>query len=295
MVPDAENTGAKRYVQHDELRYALRSAHRHAPWIRRIFIVTDRQRPAWLAEHPKVTVVDHREIIPAELLSSVSSACIEGYLDRIPGLAERFIYGNDDMFFNRRARPKDFFDDSGRPIVRIARPYVSEAEAAAMAQSRPWEQTLYAAWRLFTSRAKPRTEIFFPEHSYDALTKTLWREALTLFPEFLERNRSPFRTGREISRVLLSYFMTSVAGCACVRDRRTNGKIKRLLIRAGLLEPGVFTVVHDGDDRALKEIRRLNPKTFCLNNIRDENAAQAIRFCEGRFPDPAPWERSKGR
>lgn len=264
MVPDAENTGAKRYVQHDELRYALRSAHRHAPWIRRIFIVTDRQRPAWLAEHPKVTVVDHREIIPAELLSSFSSACIEGYLDRIPGLAERFIYGNDDMFFNRRARPKDFFDDSGRPIVRIARPYVSEAEAAAMAQSRPWEQTL-------------------------------WREALTLFPEFLERNRSPFRTGREISRVLLSYFMTSVAGCACVRDRRTNGKIKRLLIRAGLLEPGVFTVVHDGDDRALKEIRRLNPKTFCLNNIRDENAAQAIRFCEGRFPDPAPWERSKGR
>ena len=137
VVPDAENTGAKRYVQHDELRYALRSAHRHAPWIRRIFIVTDRQHPAWLAEHPKVTVVDHREIIPAELLPSFSSACIEGYLDRIPGLAERFIYGNDDMFFNRRARPKDFFDDSGRPIVRIARPYVSEAEAAAMAQSRP--------------------------------------------------------------------------------------------------------------------------------------------------------------
>ena len=46
-----------RYRQIEELRYALRSVHMFAPWVRRIFIATDSPAPAWLAEHPKVTLV----------------------------------------------------------------------------------------------------------------------------------------------------------------------------------------------------------------------------------------------
>jgi Protein of unknown function (DUF3184). len=43
-----------RYVEDDELRYSLRSAEQFVPWVRRIFIVTDGQAPAWLdRNHPK--------------------------------------------------------------------------------------------------------------------------------------------------------------------------------------------------------------------------------------------------
>jgi hypothetical protein len=41
-----------RFRQLDELKYALRSVHLFAPWIRHIFIVTDSMIPAWLVDHP---------------------------------------------------------------------------------------------------------------------------------------------------------------------------------------------------------------------------------------------------
>ncbi|MDE5919514.1 MAG: Stealth CR1 domain-containing protein, partial [Duncaniella sp.] len=37
-----------RYADNDELKYSLRSVEMYAPWIRRIFIVTDNQVPEWL-------------------------------------------------------------------------------------------------------------------------------------------------------------------------------------------------------------------------------------------------------
>ncbi len=96
-----ENIGDVRYVQHGELRYCLRSIDKFTPWVRRIFLMTDNQRPAWLKDHPKVTIVDHKEIIPAYLLPIFSSIAIEMHIHKIPGLAEHFIYGNDDFFINR--------------------------------------------------------------------------------------------------------------------------------------------------------------------------------------------------
>ncbi len=42
--------GPARYRHVDELRYALRSVHMYAPWVRRIFIATDSPAPAWLLD-----------------------------------------------------------------------------------------------------------------------------------------------------------------------------------------------------------------------------------------------------
>ncbi|MEB8339530.1 stealth family protein [Streptomyces endophyticus] len=111
--PEAAN--AARYLSHDELRYSLRSLHLYAPWIRNIFIVTDRQVPSWLnTEHPQVHVVDHREIFtdPAAL-PTFNSHAIESQLHHIEGLAEHFLYFNDDVFLGRPALPQDFFLANG--------------------------------------------------------------------------------------------------------------------------------------------------------------------------------------
>ncbi len=86
---EAEATGKARYVDNDELRYSLRSAEQFAPWIRRIFIVTDGQTPEWLdVSNPRVQIVDHSDILPPEALPCYNSAVIEYFLYRIPGLAE---------------------------------------------------------------------------------------------------------------------------------------------------------------------------------------------------------------
>ncbi len=69
--------GKGRYVSHDELKYSLRSAEMYAPWIRRIFIVTDNQVPEWLnTANPKVQIVDHTEILPPEALPCFNSVVI---------------------------------------------------------------------------------------------------------------------------------------------------------------------------------------------------------------------------
>ncbi len=53
-----------RYRQIDELRYALRSVHAFAPWVRRIFVATDSPVPAWLdAAHPTGHVRAERGVL----------------------------------------------------------------------------------------------------------------------------------------------------------------------------------------------------------------------------------------
>lgn len=103
------HTGDIRYVEHDELRYSLRSVLKYAPWINHIFIVTNNQCPKWLQQHPKITIINQNDIMPPAEYPTFSSVKIEMYLDRIPGLSEYFIYGCDDFFFGRNVQPSDFF------------------------------------------------------------------------------------------------------------------------------------------------------------------------------------------
>ncbi len=115
LHPTASSEG--RFEDHEELRYSLRSLAAYAPWVRRVFVVTDGQRPQWLAGHPWVTLVDHSEILPSGDLPTFNSHAIETALHRIPGLAEHFLYFNDDVLLGRRAQPEDFFTPTGATRV----------------------------------------------------------------------------------------------------------------------------------------------------------------------------------
>ena len=104
-----------RYTSRDELRYSLRSLHCFAPWVRRIFLVTDDQVPAWLdTTNPRLTLVGHREIFgDTGTLPTFNSQAIESRLHRIPGLSEHFLYLNDDVFLGRPVTPELFFTPGG--------------------------------------------------------------------------------------------------------------------------------------------------------------------------------------
>lgn len=117
-----------RYASRDELRFSLRSLVCFAPWIRHIYLVTDDQLPAWLnSSHPMITVVPHREIFgDTGSLPTFNSHAIESRLHRIPGLAEHFLYLNDDMFFGRPLLPTAFFHANG-----IAKYFTSPAQVDA--------------------------------------------------------------------------------------------------------------------------------------------------------------------
>lgn len=113
VVGEGDDSAA-RYRHLDELRYALRSVHMYAPWIRRIFIATDSAVPSWLDQHPSVTVVRSEEFFAdTSTLPTHNSHAVEAQLHRIPGLSEHFLYSNDDMFFGRAVEPEMFFTSAG--------------------------------------------------------------------------------------------------------------------------------------------------------------------------------------
>lgn len=111
-------TGASRYTSHDELRYALRSLEMYAGFVRHVYLVTDSQIPDWLDPRAEgITVIDHRDILPADALPVFNSHAIESRLHHIPGLSEHYLYFNDDVFINRPVRAEHFFHGNG--IARI--------------------------------------------------------------------------------------------------------------------------------------------------------------------------------
>ena len=117
-----EAANASRYISRNELRYSMRSLHYYAPWVRRIFLVTDDQVPSWLnADHPQVTVVSHKEIFgSAGRLPTFNSMAIETRLHHIEGLSEHFLYMNDDVFFGQALQPGFFFTASGQTRVFLS-------------------------------------------------------------------------------------------------------------------------------------------------------------------------------
>jgi len=128
---DADMTS--RFQSREELRYSLRSVAYFAEFVRKIFIVTDQQVPDWLnTDHPQIEVVDHVEIFgDTGTLPTFNSHAIEARLHHVPGLAEHYVYMNDDFFFGRRVRADTFFYANG-----LAKMFLSTANMPTAAASR---------------------------------------------------------------------------------------------------------------------------------------------------------------
>jgi hypothetical protein len=114
---DLDDTDSKnRYRDNYELKYSLRSVVKHAPWIRRIYLVTDNQIPHWLNMNNgnRLVVLSHEDIFQDKsVLPVFSSPSIESQLHRIPGLSKRFIYFNDDVMLGSAVYPDDFISLAG--------------------------------------------------------------------------------------------------------------------------------------------------------------------------------------
>jgi hypothetical protein len=104
-----------RFRDYGLLKYWFRGVEKFAPWVRKIHFVTCGQKPEWLDENnPKLQLVHHKDYIPNQFLPVFNSSMIEIYLHKIPGLAENFVYFNDDFFITSPILPERFFVN-GKP------------------------------------------------------------------------------------------------------------------------------------------------------------------------------------
>ena len=164
---------AGRYRDNGELRFNLRALQRFFPGHGHVYLVTDDQVPAWLRPQAGLTVINHRDLLPAAALPVFDSGHIESWLHHIPGLSERYFYLNDDIFFGAPVLVADWFGDSAvgaAPRLAVYRddgapsePAGLEPEATALvnaaALSRQWLARRYPDYRhvpaLFAHAPRP--------------------------------------------------------------------------------------------------------------------------------------------
>jgi hypothetical protein len=269
---DGVDASASRYHDRDELRYSMRSLRANAPWVRRIFLVTDQQRPSWLVGDD-ITVVDHRDLFPdPSVLPTFNSHAIETVLHRIPDLAEHFVYFNDDVFLGRPVDADVFFSPGGLARLSFSRTtidYVSDEPYA-----RAWRGMADLVEEHYGAR---------PLHLLRHTPHPMIRSEMTLleeqFPEEFARIRSQrFRGEGDIPPVALSRYTMLRRG-------------------AGFERPYPYDYINLSRGDASDRLARLPQSTrrveaFCLNDTSggappDEQVVAALL---ATFPVAAPWE-----
>tara|TARA_X000000950_G_scaffold246909_1_gene304800 strand:- start:1937 stop:2878 length:942 start_codon:yes stop_codon:yes gene_type:complete len=110
------NTLKRQYFQANEINLCVASILKYAPFIRKIFIVTDKQRPnldsiKHLVTLDKVEIIDHEEIFRdnKDCLPTFNIRSIDALLFKIKNLSDKFIYFNDDMFLVKETSQEDWF------------------------------------------------------------------------------------------------------------------------------------------------------------------------------------------
>ena len=292
-----------RFVSNDELRYALRSAERNVPWVRRVFLVIDDDGtpPAWLRlDCPKLRIVRHSEIMPEELLPCFCSGTIEHHLAWIPGLAPRFVYSNDDCMFYRPLRPDFFFARDGYPYFRFGgtrnpSSAAREANYNYICNMERADALVRAACPSFCG-ALGKAMSRYPHHCIDAyctddLLETFARYRDALLPTFA----FPFRSPDKVQRVLYAYDAIA-RGHGHFRLARFRVKEKRAWWKR-LLRPGYADSLQffgAGWREGPEMLRRWKPGLFCFNDTEaatDEDRAWLRQTMESLFPERSSFEK----
>jgi hypothetical protein len=274
-------TNDARYTSRDELRYSLRSIHQYAPWVRNIFLVTAGQVPGWLdTEYPGLKVIDHRDIFSdPTALPTFNSHAIESQLHHIPGLAEHFLYLNDDVFFGRPVRPDRFFHPNG-----LSKFFMSKALIPS-GQIKPQDLPVDAAGKNSRGLIAQQFGTVISQkmkHTPHALRCSVLAEIEEVYARaHWVTQHSRFRSPNDIpvASSLHHYYAYNSA-------RATVGDLR-------------YVYIDIGDGKAEQRMNRLLANrdfdTFCINDTvvpedREAQARMVTRFLDSYFPVPSPCE-----
>ena len=294
-----------RFRDWDNLQYWFRGVEKFAPWVNRIHFVTWGHLPQWLdTSAPKLNIVNHKDFIPHEYLPTFNCNPIELNLHRISGLAEQFVYFNDDMFVTAPTEPEDFFinghpcdtyglnciffvEDSvghinGSDLEQINNHFKS-SKAVIRANRSKW----YSRKNGFKNNIKTRmlsTWDWFPGFHYDHLPtcflKSTYEEVWEKCTDALVQTcKCRFRSGLNVNQWLMKYWQL----CKGISEpRREIGR--------------VYHLKDDEIPKALAAVEEGKHKLICLNDTAMtadfEETSRAVRESfEKLLPERSSFEK----
>lgn len=273
-----ESYDADRYTNHQELRYSLRSLRKYAPWLNKIYIVSNCAPPKWLrSEVHSIEWVYHEQIFPdASMLPNFNSHAIECCLHRIKNLSEKFIYFNDDFFLSQPCRPTDFFDEHGRTVAYFESygiefpDHISAETPDYISAAKNSSQLIYD---IFLFRP-----IRLHKHVPYALKRSILEELDCLIESnFQNTRRSKIRSNSDINvaSFLFHHYSSAMGHTVSAEVKNFTAKPKniRKIVNYGSI-PYKFICINDGGNSSQNTNYKSMSKAFFLE----------------RYSEKAPWE-----
>ena len=280
--------GSTRYASIGEIAWCVASINRFAPFIRKIYIVTDGQDPqlgGFLERNfPEgsipVEIVDHRTIFQGyeDCLPVFNSPAIETLLWRIPGLSERFIYFNDDFLLTAPVTPEDFFTPDG--VIC----YATKRSTLLTDLSFAWKSLTHGGRKQVKFKGALRNAVrvagggswfLHYEHSPRALLRSFYEAFFAAHPEELQRNiRHRFRDVTQFSTEQVLFLTLYRAGRCEVRSLRD-----RLF----------FFQLEDKPDYLNRKLQQLNCGNYCfccfnsLDKLPEHDLEKVIDWIDNRL------------
>lgn len=170
---DARVSNTKR--SWDELELSIKLVRKNLPWVNNIYVVTQRPQKPPSSILSKVKIIHHDQMGLKH--NTYNSMSIESLLHKIPGLSERFIYFNDDMYILKPMKKTDFFTIRGVPIQKLSRHLTNNLENA---KDNQFTRNLKNIKRLVLSKGITFKCI---THTPTPMTKRLMGKTKTLFSD----------------------------------------------------------------------------------------------------------------
>jgi hypothetical protein len=276
----AVDVGPCRWRDNGELRFSLRALEAHAPWIRTVHLVTHGQVPEWLdPDAAGLNVVSHDELFPdPAVLPSFNSAAIVSVIHRIEGLANRYLYFNDDVILGRDVQPDDFFTEDGGTRVYVE-PWPPPSSLGA--------PTIVDRQLAFNRLRLGLPSPFMLAHSPQPFQRSLLAAAWARWRPDLERTLTHRFRATDDALLQFLYFNGLLA----------SGPPHEAVVNHDGLTPLVRVHPRNNMAYALEALRGTNPLSFCVNDEIDDLATHGSKwdevraFLDDRLPRPSRWEK----
>ena len=276
---DLESNGVQRFRADTELfKYQFRGIEKYMPFVGVIHLLVSSksQVPDWI-DQSKIHIVEHKDFIPEKFLPTFNSSTIEMFLHNIPGLSEKFIYGNDDFYYTYDLKSKFYFDEKNNIISRLEPHPLSEGNNPPL-----WKKIFINSYNLAkfgTTDIQNNNNVYYvPPHIEQGMLKSKIAEIYKKFEKDILASCTRFRDPKNLNQYLFTNWLilNDQYKNGCHSYRNFNASAKKIDIINAVTNPNKDKVI----------------RSFVLNDTGDTSNMEFLKTCLNKLlPNKSKYEK----
>ena len=253
-----ENENPCRIRDLNTIRPTIKSILKNLPWIRYIWlIVFDEEQYSNLdweeLKNEKIKFVHHRDIIPQEFLPNFNSIITEAFIHNIDGIADYFIFSDDDMIYNRYV-PKEHYIFNKKPVHKKKSLYNHKDISFCMYSYIINSTSNFI--KIITGNKMMCDNFHMPSLHETSLLKFLWYKYENYIIETFKDSK--IRKKKNISMIMTMYTLEEIYNI-CVYEK-TQIKTSPIWLNDGTKKEDLIKLKNENDIVCLNDSEELSDK-----------------------------------